>query len=142
MKTFEESWSNDFLPYEELVEIKEPISLMRTSCKKSSTTDHTESPKVKQTSLALIFHEKQDKRYYSVLNSKESATRLEKIETPELIHNHYCQNYMFGNKNALYYNISMYYEFIGKDLAKIVPSTFYLEKNNTKTLAEFQRVYN
>lgn len=44
---------------------------------------------------------------------------------------------MFGNKNALYYNISMYYEFIGKDLAKIVPSTFYLEKNNAKTLADF-----
>jgi hypothetical protein len=48
---------------------------------------------------------------------------------------------MFGNKNALYYNISMYYDFIGKDLSKIVPSTYYLEKSNSKSLLEFEKVY-
>jgi hypothetical protein len=48
---------------------------------------------------------------------------------------------MFGNKNALYYNISMYYDFIGKELSKIVPSTYYLEKSNSKSLLEFEKVY-
>jgi hypothetical protein len=33
---------------------------------------------------------------------------------------------MFGKKNALYYNISNYYSFCHKNLANIVPLTFYL----------------
>jgi len=44
---------------------------------------------------------------------------------------------MFGNKNALYYNLSQYYEFTGKDLSTIVPLTFYLEKGNNKSIIEF-----
>lgn len=59
-----------------------------------------------------------------------------------VVHNHYEQNYMFGNKNALYYNISMYYDFLKKDISKIVPPTYYLEKTNPKCLAEFEKVFN
>lgn len=36
-----------------------------------------------------------------MLEERESDLRLEKIIAPELIHNHYEHNYMFGNKNAL-----------------------------------------
>jgi hypothetical protein len=44
---------------------------------------------------------------------------------------------MFGNKNALYYNLSMYYDFTKKDISKIVPPTYYLEKSNPKSIQEF-----
>jgi hypothetical protein len=54
-----------------------------------------------------------------------------------VLHNHYEHNFMFGNKNALYYNISTYYEFAKKDISKIVPPTYYLEKNSPKSLSEF-----
>ncbi len=49
---------------------------------------------------------------------------------------------MFGNKNALYYNISKYYEFVHKKLGTITPLTFYLEKGNKKALGEFEKIYN
>ena len=44
---------------------------------------------------------------------------------------------MFGNKNALYYNVSKYCEFKNKDIGSIVPLTFYLEKGNRKALSDF-----
>ena len=55
---------------------------MRSSLKKSSTTVNTEPIKLKDTSLAQLFHEKQDKRYHFTLAPKQSVIRLEKIETP------------------------------------------------------------
>jgi hypothetical protein len=76
VKFYEDNWESDFFPFEEEVELTEQASPLRTSCKKSSTTDNTESPKVKDSSLALIFHEKQDKRYYSILRPKDLPIRL------------------------------------------------------------------
>lgn len=58
-----------------------------------------------------------------------------------MIHNHYEHNYMFGNKNALYYNISEYYKFVGKNVGDVVPLTFYLEKGNKKAFQEFEKVF-
>jgi hypothetical protein len=81
---------------------------------------------VKDSSLNQFFHQKQSKRYHSVLIPKESEARLKSIEPPQLFHNHYEHNYMFGNKNALYYNLSKYYEFTSKTLSDIIPLTFYL----------------
>jgi hypothetical protein len=41
---------------------------------------------------------------------------------------------MFGNKNALEYNISQYYLFVGKDISNIIPLTYYIEKSNKKSM--------
>lgn len=49
---------------------------------------------------------------------------------------------MFGNKNALYYNLSAYCEFSHKNLSQMVPLTFYLEKGNKKTITDFEKVFN
>lgn len=49
---------------------------------------------------------------------------------------------MFGNKNALYYNLSAYCEFSQKDLSQMVPLTFYLEKGNKKAIGDFEKVFN
>lgn len=48
---------------------------------------------------------------------------------------------MFGNKNALYYNISTYYEFVNKKVSDILPLTVYLENGNKKAMAEFEKVF-
>lgn len=48
---------------------------------------------------------------------------------------------MFGNKNALFYNLSMHCEFQKKDIGKLVPPTYYLEKANPKSLADFEKIY-
>ena len=75
--------------------------MLRTSGKKSSSTTNSENLRIKESSIYQLFHERQDKRYHTVLEERESDLRLEKIIAPELIHNHYEHNYMFGNKNAL-----------------------------------------
>lgn len=41
---------------------------------------------------------------------------------------------MIGNKNALYFNLRLYYQFAKKNLAEIVPLTYYLEANEERGL--------
>lgn len=62
---------------------------------------------------------------------------LLKIQRPNYVHNHYTENYMFGNKNALFHNIKAYFSFLKKDMFTIVPLTFYIDKKNKSLLKEF-----
>ena len=33
---------------------------------------------------------------------------------------------MFGNKNALYLNLSKYYQYVNQDVSDIIPLTYYI----------------
>ena len=49
---------------------------------------------------------------------------------------------MFGNKNALLRNLTLYCAFTSKDLSQIIPPTFYLDKDQPQLLAAFEAVFN
>lgn len=42
------------------------------------------------------------------------------------IHNHLEQNFLIGNKKALFYNLKAYYDLLGKNVYDIIPLTFHI----------------
>jgi hypothetical protein len=42
------------------------------------------------------------------------------------IHNHLPNNYVIGNKKALFYTMSKYYEMTGQDVFEYLPLTFHI----------------
>lgn len=44
------------------------------------------------------------------------------------IQNHFPQNYIIGNKKALLYTMTKYYESIGKKVFNYLPLTFHIKK--------------
>jgi hypothetical protein len=46
---------------------------------------------------------------------------------PQLIHNHFCNNFIIGNKKALLQTMADYYATIGKDVFSSLPLTFHIK---------------
>ena len=59
-----------------------------------------------------------------------------------IICNHMENNYHLSNKKALYYNMKIYFESIGKDWWKVIPLTFHIKEGvGDKEFAKFEQVF-
>lgn len=50
-----------------------------------------------------------------------------------MYHNHFEFNYLIGNKNALFFNLHSYFQFTKRNLWQVVPLTYYLQLDDTRT---------
>lgn len=60
-----------------------------------------------------------------------------------IVHNHLQNNFLLGNKKALFYNLKEYYQRTDEDLFSYIPLTFHI-KNGFKDpeYKNFTRYYN
>ncbi len=63
------------------------------------------------------------KRNKILKNSHSKTLVLEKIK----VHNHLPQNFMLGNKKALFYTMNQYYEALDQETFKYLPLTFHIQ---------------
>lgn len=50
-----------------------------------------------------------------------------KIKSSIRVHNHFCNNFMIGNKKALFKTMSEYYLSLSKDVFNHLPLTFHIQ---------------
>ena len=48
---------------------------------------------------------------------------------------------MFGNKNALYLNLSKYYQYVNQDVSDIIPLTYYIQQDKESQMQAFDMKY-
>ena len=62
-------------------------------------------------------------------NKHFEMSGLVRVESKGMrIHNHLPNNYIIGNKKALYYTMSRYYEANGEDTFNYLPLTFHIHE--------------
>lgn len=65
------------------------------------------------------------------LRDNEKKRLLKPLGVPKCVHNHFSRNFMLGNKNALFENLSFYYNYKKKDVFSIIPLTFFVDSCNS-----------
>jgi len=63
------------------------------------------------------------RKYYIKKNGLVVST-----DKPIRIQNHFPQNYIIGNKKALLYTMTQYYDSIGKKVFNYLPLSFHIKK--------------
>ena len=70
-----------------------------------------------------------DERFIKRNKLYKHHDKLHKVTEPEKlkIHNHLPNNYIIGNKKALFYTMSMYYQLINENPFNYLPLTFHIQ---------------
>lgn len=60
-----------------------------------------------------------------VICKKYELTQLDPFKL--IVHNHLPNNYIIGNKKALYYTMTKYYEKVGQNPFEYLPETYHVQ---------------
>jgi len=86
---------------------------------------HPQKPKRKVKSS--VFQEHMRSKFQFLLPDKDRKKLLMPLKTPECVHNHYSNNFTFGNKSALYHNLTTYFTFKQQNVYSIIPKTYFVD---------------
>jgi hypothetical protein len=64
-------------------------------------------------------------KIYTEGDFKENDSKFYKI--PPIVHNHLPNNFLLGNKKALFLNLKRYFELKSRNVFEIVPLTFHIK---------------
>jgi hypothetical protein len=93
--------------------------------------------KLQRKMKSSVFHDNIRSKLQLLLPDKERKKLLMPLKTPECVHNHYSHNHSFGNKSALYKNLSTYFSFKQEDICSIIPKTYFVDRITSKRFEEF-----
>ena len=73
--------------------------------------------------------EKGDQRFLCRNKHFKYEKMIKTIEIKETkVHNHFINNYVIGNKKALFHTLNSYYNFIGEDVFDYLPLSFHIRE--------------